>query len=235
MDSNNFTTTDVPLLPSPQDMEVKQNGNSSGIQDQISNDDSEESAVKAKQAKNKELLLEQLAKTPIIEVACKKVGIGRATYYRWIRDDPEFKEKADEAMKNGKLLVNDLAESQLINAIQEGSIAAMTYWLKHHHEDYKTKVEITGKLKTDNDQALNQEQEKALNEAMIYAENIMGNFDQGNMIASPTNDLNAVPPTNSENLESASTSEDAPAANSDSANSSSLTTPTNGPQGIPSI
>lgn len=74
----------------------------------------------------------------------------------------------------------------------------MTYWLKHHHDDYKTRVEITGKLKTDNAQALSQEQEKALNEAMIYAENIMTNFDNSGIVS---NSENSVSSANGENHE----------------------------------
>jgi len=31
---------------------------------------------------NKKALIEQLKKTPIVQICCEKVNIGRATYYR---------------------------------------------------------------------------------------------------------------------------------------------------------
>lgn len=69
-------------------------------------------------------VIEQLRKTPVIEVACKKIGIGRATFYRWKKKDQKFAEKADFALHEGSQLVNDMAESQLITSIKNG------IWLK---------------------------------------------------------------------------------------------------------
>ena len=45
-----------------------------------------------KTKKDKELILEQLRKTPIVQVACEKTGIARATYYRWRKKDKRFLE-----------------------------------------------------------------------------------------------------------------------------------------------
>jgi len=42
--------------------------------------------VEDRQAKQQQLLLRELAKTPIVDTACQRVGIGRATYYRWRAD-----------------------------------------------------------------------------------------------------------------------------------------------------
>ncbi|RJQ33044.1 hypothetical protein C4572_00105 [Candidatus Parcubacteria bacterium] len=94
---------------------------------------------------NKKLILEQLKKTPIVEAACQLVGISRMTFYRW-KQNPEFAEKVDKAILEGRMLVNDLAESQLISAIKEQNLSAITYWLKHHHPSYKTKIEIEGAI-----------------------------------------------------------------------------------------
>jgi len=38
--------------------------------------------IEKRQSKNKEQLLEILKKTPIVQIACEKAGVGRATYYR---------------------------------------------------------------------------------------------------------------------------------------------------------
>lgn len=118
--------------------------------------------------KNKGLLIEQLKKTPIIQVACEKVGIGRATFYRWKNDDQEFATKADEALSEGTYLVNDVAESQLMSAIRDKNLTAIIFWLKHHHPSYATKVEVTARLKADNE-ILTPEQEALVIKALKLA------------------------------------------------------------------
>lgn len=100
-----------------------------------------------KQGKQKELVVEQLRKTPIVQVVAEKVGIHRSTIYRWKASDPEFSEAVDEAIDQSISLVNDLAESQLISAIRDKNITAIIYWLKHHHKAYETRVKVTGSLK----------------------------------------------------------------------------------------
>lgn len=99
-----------------------------------------------KTEQNKIALLEQLRKTPIVQIACEKLGISRWTFYRWKKEDAEFAKKVDEALLDGRLLVNDLAESQLIGAVKDRNFGAIMYWLKHHHPSYKTKIQIEGEL-----------------------------------------------------------------------------------------
>jgi len=163
MDSDNLDVPDqnLHLLPPPLDSSFQQSGHTSDS----SNNDGDDGIVKSKQDRNKELIIEQLAKTPIVEVACRKIGIARATFYRWRIDDPEFKEKTEEALANGKMLINDLAESQLINSIQEGSEAASRYWLNHHHADYKTKIELSGNVNS-SVEPLTPEQKQVIEEAI---------------------------------------------------------------------
>lgn len=118
--------------------------------------------------KNQELLIEQLKKTPIVQVACEKVGVGRATYYRWRKENEVFGEQADEAIAEGASLVNDMAESQLMAAIRDKNLTAIIFWLKHHHPHYATKVEVTARLKADNE-ALTPEQEALVTKALKLA------------------------------------------------------------------
>lgn len=73
--------------------------------------------VKNRMKKDKELLLEQLRKTPIIQLACEKTAIGRTTYYRWRQEDRKFCALADAAITDGISLINDMAESQLLGSI----------------------------------------------------------------------------------------------------------------------
>lgn len=91
----------------------------------------------ARQEKQKESLIEQLNRVPIIQIACEKLGIARSTIYRWRNEDSEFEDKLTEAIRRGRLLINDLAESKLISAIQNGSLSAVIYWLKHNHSNYR--------------------------------------------------------------------------------------------------
>jgi len=123
--------------------------------------------IEKRQSKNKELLLEILKKTPIVQIACEKAGVGRASYYRWRKEDAEFTQKSDQALLDGSLLINDMAESQLMSAIKEKNMTAIIFWLKHHHPAYLTKVEITSsQLK---DPMLTSEQEDSVRKALLMA------------------------------------------------------------------
>lgn len=123
--------------------------------------------IEKRQSKNKEQLLEILKKTPIVQIACEKAGIGRATYYRWRKEDAEFTQQADQALLDGSLLVNDMAESQLMSAIKDKNMTAIIFWLKHHHPAYLTKVEITSSQMKD--PMLTNEQEDAVKKALLMA------------------------------------------------------------------
>jgi ACT domain-containing protein len=115
---------------------------------------------------SKEALLEQLKKTPIIQVACEKVGVARATFYRWRKDDKEFAQQADEALSSGSALINDMAESMLISAIKNGNITAIIFWLKNHHKTYAQKLEVTT---TSADIPLTDEQKETIRRSLTMA------------------------------------------------------------------
>lgn len=89
-----------------------------------------------KQARLKKKILEQLEKIPIIEHACQKAGVPRSTYYRWINEDAAFKSSALSAEEKGRLSVNDIAESKLIQKINESDMRAIAYWLESNHNRY---------------------------------------------------------------------------------------------------
>lgn len=88
------------------------------------------------------VLLEQLRKMPIVSIACEKTGIARATYYRWKKDDSVFAAKADQYLQEGVLLMNDMAESQLLSAIRDGDMTAIMFWLRSRHGAFGNKVEM---------------------------------------------------------------------------------------------
>lgn len=61
-----------------------------------------------------------------ISASCKKLNISRETYYRWCREDQEFREKIDETQES----LLDLAETMLIKNIREGRTAEIIFFLK---------------------------------------------------------------------------------------------------------
>lgn len=124
--------------------------------------------IEKRQSKSKLTIIEQLKKIPIVQVACEKSGIGRATYYRWRLEDEQFSKEADGALTEGSLLVNDMAESQLMSAIRDKNLTAIIFWLKHHHSKYATRVEVTAQLKN-MDEKLSPEQEALVTKALQLA------------------------------------------------------------------
>jgi hypothetical protein len=122
--------------------------------------------VNTRIAHNKKLLLEQLRKTPILQFACEKSNVSRATVYRWRTEDKSFATAMDEALHDGKMVVNDLAEAQLMTAIRERNLTAILYWLRHHHPDYANTLQIKHAIQ---DETLTPEQEALVREALRLA------------------------------------------------------------------
>jgi SOS-response transcriptional repressor LexA len=115
--------------------------------------------------KDKEKILEHLKNIPIIEIACKKSGVSRSTFYRWRNDDHIFLRQTEEAMQNGIELMNDMAESQLISLIKEKKFQSIQFWLRHNHQRFLLKEKENSLFKPKKDLPLSKEQEKVLKEA----------------------------------------------------------------------
>ena len=124
-------------------------------------------SVAKRMKKQKEALLELLTKTPIVTLVCEKTGVGRATYYRWKKEDSKFSKSAEEAIETGNLLINDLAESQLLGAIKDGNMTGIIFWLKSHHPSYKTKIELRQTYDR-TDEKLSKHQEQVLKQALKF-------------------------------------------------------------------
>jgi len=92
----------------------------------------------------KEQLLKCLQQTlGIINTACLQAGVGRKTYYNWLNEDPDFKEKAEAIMETQK----DVGEAALLKLIRDGDTAATIFYAKTKLKDrgYIERQEITGK------------------------------------------------------------------------------------------
>lgn len=85
----------------------------------------------------KKQIVDELEKAPIVLAVCQRVGISRATFYRWLKDDGTFAESVENSKREGIHTINDLAESKLIANIKNGDNTAIIYWLKHNHLKYK--------------------------------------------------------------------------------------------------
>jgi len=80
-----------------------------------------------KKQQTKKALLEALEKSlGIVTSACKSVGINRTTFYKYLKDDEEFKKQVDE-LDNIAL---DFAESQLHQQMKNGVPASTIFYLK---------------------------------------------------------------------------------------------------------
>ena len=60
-----------------------------------------------------------------------------------------------------------MAESQLISAIKDKNMTGIIFWLKHNHKSYSTRIELNGKIRTEN--KLTPEQEKEIKRALNLA------------------------------------------------------------------
>jgi len=76
---------------------------------------------------NKKAMIAALKKSlGIVSTAVLKVGINRATHYKWLDSDPEYKAAAEEVGEE----VLDFAESKLFQNVNDGKEASVFFLLK---------------------------------------------------------------------------------------------------------
>ncbi|MDP2668489.1 MAG: phBC6A51 family helix-turn-helix protein [bacterium] len=97
--------------------------------------------IQTRQEEMKKTLIAALREMPIVQIACKKAGVGRATYYRWKNEDAAFLKESNEAIREGVELINDMSESQVIQLIREKKMPAISLWLKNNNPRYGGKSE----------------------------------------------------------------------------------------------
>ncbi len=83
---------------------------------------------------NKRLVLDIFATNGCnVTKVCQKVGIDRATFYRWLERDVEFA----EGIRQAEVTLNDMVEDKLMMKIfhlDHGP--SIRFYLKHKHPDY---------------------------------------------------------------------------------------------------
>jgi hypothetical protein len=96
----------------------------------------------ARHKDNKKMLLQALEKSlGIVTPACKEVGISRETYYRYMREDADFREQVDIINE----ITLDFAENQLFKKIKEGSERSILFYMKYkaRKRGYTDSIDIT--------------------------------------------------------------------------------------------
>ncbi len=92
-------------------------------------------------AENKENFLKALdACDMVVDRACKMVKLTRTTFYRYLKEDPEFR-KAVENIKEQRI---DVVEAKMMERIKEGSDKLIEFYLstKAKHRGYTRQQEI---------------------------------------------------------------------------------------------
>lgn len=119
--------------------------------------------VSKQQQEQKQKVIEQLERIPIIESAIKKIGISRSTFYRWQSEDNDFNRRSQDARARGIEYVSDLAESKLIQKIHHGDSPMIRFWLSKNVKRYggKHTLEIIW-----NEETLDEFHEQLLAEAV---------------------------------------------------------------------
>lgn len=118
--------------------------------------------------KQKELLLEHLRTVPIVEMACKRIRISRATFYRWCSEDEDFKADVENAKVDGIESINDISEAQLISLIKEKKYQAISLWLKHNHKRFISEEKRDMLARAQKRVELNAQQKELLKEALAH-------------------------------------------------------------------
>tara|TARA_R110002126_G_scaffold108721_3_gene245426 strand:- start:13754 stop:14104 length:351 start_codon:yes stop_codon:yes gene_type:complete len=96
-----------------------------------------------KTEQHKKAIIEALEKhLGIVTTACRIVGVGRTTFYGWLKDDEEFAKQVED-IQNVAL---DFAESQLHKQIGDGNTSATIFYLKTKGKGrgFVERQEITG-------------------------------------------------------------------------------------------
>ena len=76
---------------------------------------------------HKKAMIEALEKSlGVVTTAAKSVGIDRSTHYKWMENDPDYKEAVDSIQD----IALDFAESQLHKQISNGEVSSTIFFLK---------------------------------------------------------------------------------------------------------
>jgi hypothetical protein len=96
----------------------------------------------------KEVVLQALENhLGIVSPACKDAGISRDTFYRWYKEDEDFKKKVDEIDE----VTLDYVESQLFRNIRSGSEKSIFFYMRYkaRKRGYTEELNINANVKVE--------------------------------------------------------------------------------------
>lgn len=94
------------------------------------------SLIEKRQIKQKENVLEEIKNIPILLMVCKKTNVSRATIYRWLQIDLEFRKEYEKSKIQGSESINDIAKLNLITKIKDGDFKSIAFWLTHRDKEF---------------------------------------------------------------------------------------------------
>ena len=106
-----------------------------------------------------------MKQSPTIETTCQKIGVSRATVYRWIANSKKFEKQVDDSLKQGREFMSDVAENQLFSLIANREMSAIRLYLSTHNPRYSNKLEVSGSI-SNRDEPLTKQQKKLIREAL---------------------------------------------------------------------
>jgi hypothetical protein len=82
----------------------------------------------------KRLFLQYLEKTRgVVTAVCEKVGISRATFYVWVKNDKEFRKNAQDILRRKPEVLEDM----LFTKAMGGDVQSLKYLLDRTHPKFK--------------------------------------------------------------------------------------------------
>jgi len=124
--------------------------------------------IKLRQSKLKKLFVDQLRRTPTIEQSCRKVGVTTMTVGRWRKASKTFDQEVEEALRDGREVISDIAESHMFSQIGQGDGIMIRFYLDRTNPRYGNKLEVKGHL-TNLTGKLSPEMDKLMNQALKFA------------------------------------------------------------------
>lgn len=100
------------------------------------------SANKNTTEQKKIIFLDALKKNlNVVTAACEQTGVGRTTFYEWMKTDAEFKKKVEEVDE----IQTDFVETQLLKKIKEGSERSILFYMRYKAKKrgYTDSLDIT--------------------------------------------------------------------------------------------
>jgi hypothetical protein len=104
----------------------------------VCDDVQKDERVSTRQAKERFVAMFERVGGSSVSLVSEQTGISRDTFYRWLREDNEFKEKIEHV----KYHLNDLVEDILMLKILQGDGPSVRFYLSRKHPGYKTHNEV---------------------------------------------------------------------------------------------